>query len=238
VLNLRKKDKSILIFGYGSIGKKVYERLSQEYEDILILENNLENIKKAKRDNIDRIKFIDIMKESEIEKLEIEKKIIFCAMNDMAMNIFLVLAIRSINKDVTVISVSTSLENSKKLKFVGATKVIDIYEASAHRVVDIVLRPAVTHVLDEIIYYSKDFKIEEVELPPNAPINGKYVEDIDFEEFNLKLLGILDRELSDNFIFVTRGINHKFDAGDILVLLGRKKDLNRFIKYLYGIKEE
>ncbi|NPA50972.1 MAG: TrkA family potassium uptake protein [Epsilonproteobacteria bacterium] len=238
MLNLRKKDKSILIFGYGSIGKKVYERLSQEYEDILILENNLENIKKAKRDNIDRIKFIDIMKESEIEKLEIEKKIIFCAMNDMAMNIFLVLAIRSINKDVTVISVSTSLENSKKLKFVGATKVIDIYEASAHRVVDIVLRPAVTHVLDEIIYYSKDFKIEEVELPPNAPINGKYVEDIDFEEFNLKLLGILDRELSDNFIFVTRGINHKFDAGDILVLLGRKKDLNRFIKYLYGIKEE
>jgi len=42
-------------------------------------------------------------------------------------------------------------------------------------------------------------------------------------------MGIQDKEISKDFIFSSRGINHKIDGGDILVLLGYKQDIQKFM---------
>jgi Trk K+ transport system NAD-binding subunit len=154
-------------------------------------------------------------------------------MDEKAMNIFLVLSLRSMTQNSTIISFSTSAENSRKLKFIGADIVIDIYEASANRIVDIITRPAVTRVLDEIIFIDNGISLEEIEIPEGSFLDGKYVHDIDFKDYDLILIGITDKEMGEDFIFISRGIDHKFAAGDILGLLGESEDLERFYRLLH-----
>ncbi|WP_456449563.1 potassium channel family protein, partial [Hydrogenimonas sp.] len=228
----RKDRREIILFGYGKLGHRVYEMLSAYFTKITVVEQTDALTQDAKAHGIVKSFTADFKQDQELIDLGLEGKILFCAMDEMAMNIFLVLSLKSMTENATIISISTSAENTRKLKFIGADKVIDIYEASANRIADIITRPAVTRVLDEIIFVDNGISLEEIEIPPNSFLEGKYVHDIDFKAMDLILVGITDKEMGDDFIFVSRGIDHKFDAGDILVLLGESHALDAFYKKL------
>ncbi|WP_300365028.1 NAD-binding protein [Hydrogenimonas sp.] len=234
MFDTKKERREIILFGYGKLGHRVYEMLSPYFSKITVVEQADELIQDAKDHGIVKSFTADFKQDQELIDLGLEGKILFCAMDEMAMNIFLVLSLKSMTKNATIISISTSAENTRKLKFIGADKVIDIYEASANRIVDIITRPAVTRVLDEVIFVDNGISLEEIEIPFHSFLEGKYVHDIDFKAFDLILVGITDREMGDDFIFVSRGIDHKFDAGDILVLLGESHALENFYKKLTG----
>ncbi|WP_456380970.1 potassium channel family protein [Hydrogenimonas sp.] len=232
MFDTRKDRREIILFGYGKLGHRVYEMLSAYFTKITVVEQTDALTQDAKAHGIVKSFTADFKQDQELIDLGLEGKILFCAMDEMAMNIFLVLSLKSMTENATIISISTSAENTRKLKFIGADKVIDIYEASANRIVDIITRPAVTRVLDEIIFVDNGISLEEIEIPPNSFLEGKYVHDIDFKAMDLILVGITDKEMGDDFIFVSRGIDHKFDAGDILVLLGESQALDAFYKKL------
>ncbi len=233
MFDTKNESREIILFGYGKLGHRVYEMLSTYFSKITVVEQVDALIRDAKEHGIVKSFSVDFKQDQELIDLGLEGKILFCAMDEMAMNIFLVLSLKSMTRSATIISISTSAENTRKLKFIGADKVIDMYEASASRIVDIITRPAVTRVLDEIVFIDNGISLEEIEIPPNSFLEGKYVHDIDFRDFGLILVGITDLEMGDDFIFVSRGIDHKFDAGDILVLLGESTDLENFYKKLY-----
>jgi len=48
------------------------------------------------------------------------------------------------------------------------------------------------------------------------------------EQFNLVLIGIVDKELGDKLHFAIGEKDHKLDAGDILVVLGPSREINAF----------
>jgi len=232
VFDTKRQSREIILFGYGKLGERIYGTLSTTFSKITVVDTNEEHVETAKKDGCARVELVDFKDDTELESLNLEEKILFCAMDEMSMNIFLVLSFKSSVENTTIISVSTSAENTRKLKFIGADKVIDIYESSANRIADIITRPAVTRVLDEIVYVDNGISIEEIEIPPNSFLEGKHVHEIDFKKYGLILIGISDKELGEDFIFVSRGIDHKFDAGDILVLLGESEALRRFYQKL------
>jgi voltage-gated potassium channel len=234
VFGSKQESRDIILFGYGILGHRIYEILSSNFSKIYVADSNEEAIQRAKEDGIVTAYHIDLIDDTALKELGLDHKILFCAMDNISHNIFLVLSLKSIANDSTIISVSTSAESSRKLKFIGADKVIDLYESSANRIVDIITRPSVTKVLDEIIYADNHIRIEEIEIPPNSFLEDKYVNEVDFRAYGLVLIGITDKELGDDFIFVSRGINHKFDAGDVLVLLGERPALEHFYRLLSG----
>jgi voltage-gated potassium channel len=232
VFDTKQQSRDIILFGYGKLGQRIYEMLSGTFSKITVVDNDEGHIEEARKNGCVTAELVDLTDDKKLEAIGLEKKILFCAMDEMSMNIFLVLSFRSITIDTTIISISTSAENTRKLKFIGADKVIDIYESSANRIVDIITRPAVTRVLDEIVYVDNGISLEEIEIPHHSFLEGKYVHEIDFKAYGLILIGISDKELGEDFIFVSRGIDHKFDAGDVLVLLGESSALERFYKKL------
>ncbi|WP_457592243.1 NAD-binding protein [Hydrogenimonas sp.] len=232
MFDIKSNNLEIVLFGYGTTGTKIYEMLSANFSKVTVVDKDERHIEKAKNDGIVTSYLVDITNDSELEELGLNGKILFCAMDEMSLNIFLALSLKSITHDSILLSISTSAENTRKLKFIGVDKVIDIYESSANRIVDIIIRPAVTRVMDEIIYVDNGISIEEIEIPEGSFLDGKCVHEINFKEYGLILIGISDKELGEDFIFVTRGINHKFDAGDILVLMGETPSLEAFYKKL------
>lgn len=231
-------SREIILFGFGKLGHKIYEMLTTNFNKITVADNREDIVAEAKKYGIESAFYIDLVDDCKLTELGLNNKILFCAMDEMPLNIFLVLSLKTISTNCTIISVSTSSESTRKLKFIGADKVIDLYESSANRIVDIITRPAVTKVLDEIIYIDNEIRIEEIEIPPNSFLEDRCVSEIDFRKFGLILIGITDKEIGDDFIFVSRGINHKFDEGDILVLLGESQALEDFYNILWDKNSE
>jgi voltage-gated potassium channel len=225
--------KKIFLFGYGSFGKQLYKNLSNLNHKIKVITSLEEYAHNAKDEDID-IKQINIKKNDDILSLCVnpKKDMLYCSMNKTANNLFLVLTLRTLYPQANIIAISNSFENTRKLKYAGANSVIDLYEATSRRIVNILTKPAVTRALDEIVYHQNDLKIAEIVLPKNSPIDGKYIRDIDFRGMGIILIAIIDKELGQELVFADHKINHKLDFDDTLVVVAKDNDLDRFKRYL------
>ena len=222
-------QKNIVLFGYGNFGRHLYKNLSAVKHTIKVISTNEEYIKKADEDGI-AITQVDIKKNDDIRSLHIdpEKDLLYCAMNKTANNLFLVLTLRTLFPSANIIAISNSFENTRKLKYAGADSIIDLYEATSRRVINILTKPAVIKALDEIIYKQSNLQMAEIVLPKNSFLEAQLVKEIPFKKMGIILIAIIDKELSNELIFTDHRINHKLDAGDTLVMVAKEKDLHRF----------
>jgi len=226
--------QNIILFGYGSFGKQLYKNLSKLNYSIKVA-TSIESSENSEADGIEIVK-LDIKKNSDILSLGIDPKtdMLYCSMNKTANNLFLVLTLRTIYPDAKIVAISNSFETTRKLKYVGADSVIDLYEATSRRLVNILTKPAVTKALDEIVYHQNDLQMAEIVLQKGTPLDGKFVRDINFRKMGVVLIAIIDKEIGNELTFTDRRINHKLDVGDTLVVVAKDEDLNRFKKYLLG----
>ncbi len=224
--------ENILLFGYGSFGRQLYKNLSNMGYNIRVV-TSLEEHENSVEDNVEIIK-INIKRNDDILSLDINEEIdmLYCSMNKTANNLFLVLTLRTLFPKANIIAISNSFENTRKLKYAGANSVIDLYEATSRRIVNILTKPAVTRALDEIVYHQNDLKMAEIVLPKDSPIDGKFVREIEFKNMGVILIAIIDKELGHELIFTDHRINHKLDFGDTLVVVAKDNNLNKFKKYL------
>ena len=94
-------------------------------------------------------------------------------------------------------------------------------------------KPLMLRVLDDILFSKSDLNISEIYVEDHSLLKGLFLKDMTIhKEFNILLLGIMDKEISDKFIFNTKRINHKIDDGDVLVVVGKNQDLENFSKYI------
>lgn len=220
--------KNVFLFGYGSFGRQLYKNLSASGHKIKVISANEDFIRQATLDNIEVIN-INIKRNEDIKALNIDQEhdLLYCAMNKTANNLFLVLTLRTLYPKSNIISISNSTENTRKLKYAGANSVIDLYEATSRRVVNMLTKPAVTQALDEIIYKQNSLKMAEIELPQESMFDGQFVKDIEFKAMGVILIAIIDRELGHELIFIDHRVNHKLDAGDVLVVVGEKENISK-----------
>lgn len=230
MLTFSDSDSPVILFGYGSAGRMIYGMLTAAKHKISVVDDDLSRIEAAKAEGIADALCIDLTDDAQIGEIGVidGKQILYCSLDDVSMNIFLTLSLRTLYPESAIIAISNSVENSKKLHYCGADKVIDIYESSANRIVNILTRPAVTQVMDEIIFVQNDISIEEIVLPPGSFLENKKISEVNLGGFGIIMVGIADKELSDQMILATKGIDHKLDSGDILVVVGYDVDLERF----------
>ena len=230
---MKRQKGKIFIFGYGSFGKHLYKYLSKERSDVVVVIDNSQAADIDKKSDL-KLLTINIKQNDDIRSLAIDPKydIIYCAMNKTANNLFLVLTLKTLYDNINIIAISNSFENARKLKYAGASSVIDLYEATARRFVNILTKPAVTKAVDEIIYKENDLKMAEILLPQNSAVDKKLLSQIDFKRFGIILIAIIDKERGDDLYFIDHRVNHKLDAGDTLVVVARNDDLEAFKDFL------
>ncbi len=234
--NAVREFGTIFIFGYDSFGKHLYKHLSKLGHEIKVVVNKLE-YNEHLHEEVAPIA-INIKHNEDIRSLNInpQKDIIYCAMNKTAYNLFLVLTLKTLYKNINIIAISNSYENARKLKYAGASNVIDLYEATSRRFVNVLTKPAVTKAVDEIIYKENDLKMAEIVLPKDSALEAKLLSEIDFKSHGIVLIAIIDKERGNELAFVDKRVDHKLDAGDTLVVVARKDDFERFKRFLKGEK--
>ncbi len=230
---MQEKKDSILLIGYGRYGEKIAKFFSGKEFGLYIIDIDENHIQRARQNGFDKLFTIDINDDEVLASILMQENFstVFCAMDDEETNVYFTITLKSIWDNLKIVAICESKESERKLKLAGANKVIDTMEGSANKIFHLIEKPAVIEAIEEILFLDDEIDTREVEIEKGSFLDGKYIKDINFkEEFNLILIGIIDKETGNDFVFVTRGINHKMDAGDILVLIGYKDDIYRFIK--------
>lgn len=241
-----KKTKKVLLCGYGNMGKSLAEDLVDRSWSFVVLDSDPKKIDYAFKDGIFDARLIELTDEKALQEQGIGKDVyaIFCVTNDEAVNLFVTLIARSLDPNVIIIARSVDEQSKKKLYLAGANKVIDPYDLASNRIASLLKKPTTQDVVDNIIFKSNralgesDINIAEILIPAHSFVSGRHLKEIDLRgEYSLLVIGLLDHEMGNRFIFNASGYNHKIDAGDMLVVLGSKRDISAFERKLGGTDE-
>jgi voltage-gated potassium channel len=217
----------IAIFGFNKFGEKIAFTLKRQ--NVLIVVFNDKEKEKASEQLFDVVKLNEIS-DSELRRIE-EINYAICALDDEEKNLFLVLSLRESFPNLNIVAKANAKENEYKYKLAGANKILNPYEIIANRIMTILKKPLTLKVIEEIVFSDNELSFSEIEIPENSFLEGKAIKNV-YKKiqsiYNILIIGVVDKEISDDVIFVTRGINHILNYKDILVVVGDIDEIERF----------
>ena len=227
--------KNVIIFGYGKFGNSIAKSIkNEENTNVFIVVNNDKEYELAVMEGMDVRKF-NVESDASIEKLNIEPDTnLICAMDNNHENLFLALTLRGLYKENYIMAISDSIHLTDKFRMAGVNKVIDIYTVSGNMIKNILKIPIATKFLQGFMNRSHDYKFREITIKEGSKLHEVMLDSIDFNSYNIIFIGMIDKEMGNQFIFSTVGFNHKVDVGDILVCIGKDEDVDRFIQDMGG----
>ena len=229
--------KRAFMFGYGKSSSFVAKQLSYENLHLTLVLSDDKAYKKAQNDGYVNIKKIDITNDEALKELEVkEDDYLVCVLEDNHYNVFLTLSLHSLFPKTVIIALSDSIHTTQKLKMAGAKRIIDFYQVSSNRLYNIINKPVTTKLLDRLLSPDEMFSFKEIVIPTASSIDGIMVDDFNFEEYKIIMVGMIDKRLSNKFLFVTSGVENRFNSGDTIVCIGYNEDLDRFERFIYGIE--
>lgn len=222
----------IAIFGYSKTGREIVKLLKNKEYDIVIIDENPLFVAKANEDGFYAIHstFNDDKILEEIG-ISTDVDVLFCTSTNDSLNLFITLSARNLNKDLKILTLIYKKEDEKRMLLAGANRTISPYDAGALKAFRIIDKPKVSKVLSMFTSQSNKLSMSEIIIPSGSILDGVYFKDLTiFKEYNLIFLGMLDKELGEEFTFFSEGLNHKIDHDDVIVVLGSKADIKNFKK--------
>jgi voltage-gated potassium channel len=219
----------IALFGYEKLAVDIADSLNSIRNDVIVLDSNEENIRQAEKLGFETA-VVDYSRDQELRDAGIGSDIdtVFCLLPDDAENIFLVISVRSIDPVVRIVSIADSPDSIPKFLAAGADKVIDPYEISGLKIWRMLRKPIISQVMERTLMSELDLNMAQVPITRESFLDGRAIGDLRLRDFyDLVLLGMVDRTLGDEFIFRTRGLRHCLNAGDILVIIGPRAEIDR-----------
>jgi len=216
----------VVLFGFDDFGERVAKFIEKKDLVVVVLDKK-EEVKA-------REKLYEVVKLNEINDDEIKKigdfDIALAVLRDEDKNLFLSLTLKDLYPNKKIVAKVSNKDNEFKYKLAGVNKTINPYEVTANRIMTILKKPLTLRVIEEIIFEDNKLSFAEIEICKNSFLDGKYIKDIYKEisaNYNILIIAIVDKEMSENVQFVTKGINHKIDSGDILIVVGDKDEIER-----------
>ncbi len=222
-----------IICGYGRMGKVLADELGQIGERFIILDNDEKMIKEAKEE-----KFLatvaDATNVTLLEDLGVNKNVksIVAITNSDAVNLSIVLAARALNDSVKIIARANENRSKDKLLLAGANEVLLTNEVSALVACEYIGQPVAFEAIDDILLDSEGALMDEIEILDGSEYINQTLDSIDFDQFNLTLIGIIDAKDRKNFKFNPNKKTSLIQNKDILIVIGYEESIKEFKVHL------
>jgi len=226
---IEKFSSYYLICGYSHLAELLATRLKKSEDNFIIIENDPQKVDQAIKNGYLAYK-ADASSKQVLIDLQMSKKalaVITLAQDDIQ-NIFISLSVRSLSKNVMLISRMRSKYSYKKLKLAGVDKIISSANMASMLVGTLVNKPLATEAINSILSGKRNARCEQIEVYSDMPIAGKTIKDMDINSYRLILLGISrNNEGKREFIFNPRD-DFVLMPSDILVVLGYSISIANF----------
>jgi len=141
-------------------------------------------------------------------------------------NLFITMSARFINDKLFIVARAENEGAEKKLLRAGASRVISPYKTGGHRIAMAVVRPAVLDFIEVATRSAHlDLQIEEVEIAPASGLAGASLIDSRIRQ-NLGIIIVAIKKSGGRMVFNPES-DVVLEAGDILITLGKRDQLDR-----------
>ncbi len=225
------KTKKVIIFGFTKSAIEIGSQLKAKGYDFTLIDNDASLLPQAEKLGL-KLKLLDYTDDALLEEgLGKDVNFIFTLFDDDAKNVFLILSVKALDPTLHVIAITHTKDAIHKLEIAGASTILDPYQISGKKIYKLISQPDVMNVIDATIFGYHDLNIGQITITQSSLLNHKMINDIyPNEDYNILFVGIHDKELKKEFIFITEGFNHKLDTGDILVVVGQSEEIVRYKK--------
>lgn len=232
--DVSKLKKFYLICGYESVSREVARKLSSSGSDIIIIDENLQRVERAKKDGFTALNYnpgrVESYKNLNVD-MKKQVKAILCLREDDIENVYAALTIRSIDKDVFILSLLMNDSNRQKLDFAGINTVVYPQELIGLIVKELIGKPVAFEVIHELRSENTDVKIDELGVTQRIVDNFPTVGELGNKEFRVVLLGVYKHN-HDRFYFNPID-DTLLEIGDYLLVVGYQIFILEFEKYLH-----
>ena len=222
-----------IICGHGQMGQLVAEELIRHEITVVVLDSSESALMRCKELGIPHL-HCDAMEEENLQAAGVERaQGLIIVVDRDADNVFIALTARSLNPDLFICARAGSKGVEKKLIRAGVDKVVSPYASAAIRITQKVLRPGITDFLDLALSGEGfELEMEELRIPEGAPIAGRTLVEANIRnEFNLIVITLLR---PDGTRVYNPPPEETIQAGDTLIAVGPRDNMDRFYEHLYG----
>lgn len=232
ILGRRKLNKSIaglknhwIICGFGRIGQIISSELAYDNIPFVIIEQNPE--KNITLEELGYLYFnMDATAEDALLKAGINSaRGIVTAVSSDAYNVFITLTAKGLRPDIFILARASDEKNETKLLRAGASRVVCPYMIGGKRMAQVLKHPTVVDFLDTALMHSKlGLVMEEAVIGVGSPIAGKTLVDSNIRRnFGVIIVAI---KKPDNRMVFNPAPTELLEADDIIVVIGKKEELN------------
>lgn len=237
-LGRRKLEKNIsalkghfIICGYGRIGKVICRELQAENIPFVVIEKDRSKIEVLEDQGYLYIHMDATSEEALIAAGIKNARGIVPAVRSDANNVFITLTAKGLQPEIFVLSRASDEKNEAKLKRAGAQRVVSPHLIGGRRMAQVLKRPTVVDFIDIAMMESHlGLMMEEAKIGPNSDLIGKtLIESQLRQDFGVIIVAI--KKPTDEMIFNPIP-SERLEAGDVIVVMGKKEDLKRMTEVL------
>ena len=219
----------VKVFGYGEFAKEIVEQVNEVYRSVTVYVLDQKSLEEVQKSGGEACLFDLGDNWDEFDALNMDETLFICALDDDASNVFLTISLRDQFPDARLIAIASTQEHASKLRLAGAHKVISKLQATADILIEVLEKPIVTHVIQDILDEETLLKTMQLEITASSLYVGRNLADVSLQEHeNIIILAVVSREFDTLFVFTARGSRHILEVGDVLVAIGYDEELESF----------
>ncbi|RMH42078.1 MAG: potassium channel protein [Deltaproteobacteria bacterium] len=221
---IRAMKNHYVVCGCGSTGRHVMEELMVAGKQAVVIDRDAERLAEiAAQHQEGAFDYVvgDATEDEVLERANIaEAAGVVAALADDKDNLYLTVAVRSVNPNARIVARGSDLGVLDKLRRAGAHAVVSPNYIGGMRMVSELVRPHVVRFLDEMLRdTNRNVRIEEVPVPPGSPVIGMRLGEARFRsELDVGVVAVLNA-VGDEYTY-NPGADFEIGERMTLVVLG------------------
>ncbi len=236
---VKKKLQSMkdhyIICGYGQMGRFIVDQLLRYRIPLVVIETDEGAVGHLQELEVPYL-VADAKEEENLIAAGIHQaKGLVAVVHTDTDNVFIVLTARDLNRNLFICARASSPGTEKRLLKAGADRVVSPYASGAMRIAQNILRPTVTDFLElALSSEGMELSMEELIIPEGADMDGKDLMHSGIRsDFNLIIVAI---KRPEGTMIYNPSPRQVLQAGDTLIAIGPRHNLDRFTEKLYGTR--
>ncbi|MDT0622901.1 potassium channel family protein [Croceitalea vernalis] len=223
---IKSLSNHIVVCGYGRNGRQAAEKLTAYNKPFVVIEKSKELIEA----NEEEILFVegDVNEDEVLLEAGIDKaQYLVAALPDDAINLFVVLSARQMNKDLFIISRASQVNSVKKLEFAGANKVIMPDKIGGDHMASLVVMPDLVTFMDKLsVEGEHTTNLEEVEIEDfKGQLDCNSIRDLDLRrKTGCTIIGYIR---PDGHYIINPEADLQLESKGKVIVLGRPEQIDK-----------
>lgn len=233
ILGRRKLEKQIaelkdhyIICGYGRIGTIIVKELRNARIPLVVIDQDPVSIAALEEQGILCLN-MDATSDEALQSAGLATaRGLVTAVSSDADNVFIALSAKGMRPDIFILARASDEKNESKLLRAGASRVVCPYQMGGRRMAEILHKPTVVDFLEQTMMHNElGLQMEEAVVGAASSITGKTLMSSNLrQDFGVIIVAI--KRITGEMVF-NPGPGEIFNAGDVIVAIGKKAELRR-----------